>query len=114
MSKIADFFEKEQQISKHSGNAYKMVDMTILDLYRFTNWIEEELYNEENKYEYDEDYKQSEMVEVIRYNQKQALILLHERLMKDLWESFLDRELYQSFLFSFNKFVNHFCIVSFY
>ena len=93
MSKISDFFEKEQQISKHSDNAYKNVDMTILDLYRFINWIEEELYNEENKYEYNEDYKQSEMVEVIRYNQKQAINSLRERLMGDLWESFLNREL---------------------
>ena len=93
MSKISDFFEKEQQISKHCDNAYKNVDMTILDLYQFINWIEEELYNEENKYEYNEDYKQSEMVEVIRYNQKQALALLREQLSKELWEYFFDRDL---------------------
>jgi len=93
MSKISDFFEKEQQISKHCDNAYKNLDMTILDLYKFINWIEEELYNEENKYEYNEDYKQSEMVEVIRYNQKQALALLREQLSKELWEYFFDRDL---------------------
>ena len=93
MSKISDFFEKEQQISKHCDNAYKNLDITILDLYKFINWIEEELYNEENKYEYNEDYKQSEMVEVIRYNQKQALALLREQLSKELWEYFFDRDL---------------------
>ena len=49
MSKISDFFEKDQQISKHNDNAYKNVDMTILDLYRFINWIEEELWEEASK-----------------------------------------------------------------
>jgi len=57
MSKISDFFEKEQQISKHCDNAYKNLDITILDLYKFINWIEEELYNEENKYEYKDTAK---------------------------------------------------------
>ena len=93
MSKISDFFEKEQQISKHNDNAYKNVDMTILDLYRFINWIEEELWEEMSKYDYNEDMKQAEMVEVIRYNQKQALTLLQEKLSKDLWEYFLNTEL---------------------
>ena len=46
-----------------------------------------------NKYDYNEDMKQAEMVEVIRYNQKQALSLLRERLTKDLWEYFYDKEL---------------------
>jgi len=93
MSKISDFFSDDQQISKHDDNAYKAVDMTILDLYRFINWIEEELYDEEHKYEYNEDCKQSEMVELIRYSQKQALTLLREKLMKNLWTSFLNRDL---------------------
>ena len=92
MKKISDFFEKDQQISKHNDNAYKNVDMTILDLYRFINWIEEELWEEASKYDYNEEMKQAEMVEVIRYNQKQALTLLREKLTKDLWGYFLDKE----------------------
>lgn len=93
--KISDFFRPEEQelISKHSDNAYKEVDMTILDLYRFIQWIEETLWEEESKYEYNEDFKQSEMVEVIRYNQKQAMGLLRERLSKELREYFYDKEL---------------------
>ena len=93
MSQISDFFEKDQQISKHDDNAYKNVDMTILDLYRFINWIDDELWEEASKYDYNEDMKQAEMVEVIRYNQKQTLSLLRERLTKDLWEYFFNTEL---------------------
>ena len=63
------------------------------DLYRFINWVEETLYDEENKYEYNEDTKQSEMVEVIRYSQKQAVGLSRERLLKGLWEYFYEKEL---------------------
>jgi len=91
--KVSDFFRPEEQISKHSDNAYKEVDMTILDLYRFIQWIEETLWEEETQYEYNEDFKQSEMVEVIRYNQKQAIGLLRERLSKELQEYFYDKEL---------------------
>ena len=94
--KISDFFKQAELISKHHDDAYKPVDMTILDLYRFISWIEEELFEEENKYEYNEDMKQSEMVEVIRYNQKQAIGLLRERLLKDMWEYFYDKELLAS------------------
>ena len=93
MKKISDFFEKEQQISKHSDNAYNNVDMTILDLYKFINWIDDELWEETSKYDYNENMKEAEMVEVIRYNQKQALTLLRERLSKELWGYFYDKEL---------------------
>lgn len=91
--KISDFFTSEERISKHNDDAYKEVDMTILDLYRFINMIEETLYDEEVKYEYNEDMKQSEMVEVIRYNQKQAIVLLRERLSIELWDYFYNKEL---------------------
>lgn len=91
--KISDFFKDGELISKHHDNAYKEVDMTILDLYRFIQRIEETLWDEENKYEYNEDLKQSEMVEVIRYNQKQAIVLLRERFLKELWEYFYEKEL---------------------
>lgn len=41
--KVSDFFKPEEQISKHSNNAYKEVDMTILDLYRFIHQIDENI-----------------------------------------------------------------------
>ncbi|NGM61257.1 hypothetical protein G5B30_04920 [Sphingobacterium sp. SGG-5] len=93
MKKVSDFFRTEERISKHHDDAYKEVDMTILDLYRLINRIEEELFDEEVKYEYHEDDKQSEMVEVIRYNQKQAIKALRERVMNEFWEYFYNKEL---------------------
>lgn len=51
------------------------------------------LLEEETKYEYNENFKQSEMVEVIRYNQKQAIGLLREQLLKELQEYLYNKEL---------------------
>lgn len=91
--KISNFFNTEELISKHNDNAFKEVDMTILDLYRLMNQVEEITFEEENKYEYNENMKQSEMVEVIRYNQKHAIELLRERLLTELRENFYNTEL---------------------
>jgi hypothetical protein len=95
MAKISDFFDRDsvRQISKHDDKAYEQVDIDILDFYRFINWIEEELCDEEAKYEFSEDNKQADAVEVVRYNQKQALQSLRERLTKELWDYFYDKEL---------------------
>jgi hypothetical protein len=95
MPKISDFFDKDdvRQISKHNEHAYDNVDMDVIGFYRFINRIEEELYDEETKYEFDADNKQADAVEIIRYNQKQAVRLLRERFVKELWEYFYDMEL---------------------
>jgi hypothetical protein len=86
MPKISDFFDKDYicQISKHNEDAYDGTDMDVLGFYHFINWIEEELYDEEVKYEFNEDNKQADAVEIIRYNQKQALHLFRKRLVKEL------------------------------
>jgi hypothetical protein len=97
--KISDYFVRDDdsirynRISKHDDNAYKRLDMDILDLSRFIEWIEEEMWEEERKYEFNPDDKQAEQVEVIRYSQLQALKMQHERLMKQLWDYFYDKEL---------------------
>jgi hypothetical protein len=91
--KISDFFDGDSRISKHCDDAYKNVNIDILELYRFTQWIEEELYEEGSKYDYNEDWKRPELVELIRYNQKQAIDSFRERFMKDMWESFYNKEL---------------------
>ena len=93
--KISNLFNTEDLdlISKHNDNAHEEVDMTILDLYRLINLVEEIIFEEEEKYEYSENLKQSEMVEVIRYNQKQAIELLRKRLSKDLREYFYNTDL---------------------
>jgi hypothetical protein len=93
VKKISDFFDEDRQISKHSDDAYKNVNIDILDLYRFVRWLDEELCEEGSKYDYNEDWKRPELVELIRYNQKQAIDSFRERFMKIFWESFYNKEL---------------------
>jgi hypothetical protein len=91
--KVSDYFETNDIVSKHDEGAYRNVDMTILGLNRLICSIEEKLSIEESAYDFNEDCKGADMVEVIRYNQKQAINLLHERLMNFLWEYYYDADL---------------------
>lgn len=81
---VKDFFYDIDNISKYSENAYLQLDIDILRMFRFIEWIEEEIYNEQTKYEYSEDCKQNDMVEIIRYQQNQALEMLRMRLIPEL------------------------------
>lgn len=91
--KISDFFGEDDEVTKHHEEAYIGVDMTILDLYRLIEFIDETMLDEESKYWFDEDNKQADSVEVIRYNQKQAIEALRIKLSKQLKEYFLDKEI---------------------
>jgi hypothetical protein len=91
--KVSDYFDIGDYVTKHNEGAYRNVDMTILNLNRLIRDIEEKLWAEEATYDFNEDSKQADMVEVIRYNQKQAINMLQERLMNFLWEYYYNAEL---------------------
>lgn len=88
---VKDFFDLDSTISKHDENVYIQLDIDILDLYRFISWIEEEFYDKQSEYEFNQDYPQSESVELLRYQQKQTIENFQKDLMPKLWDYFLER-----------------------
>ena len=88
--KVKDFYNSESKINKHDDNAYLQLDMTILDLYRFVEWIEEEFYDKELEFEYNSDSPESEAVEVLRYQHKQVLSSFRKELLYKLKDYFME------------------------
>jgi len=87
--KVSEIFDDFDNISKHIDESYLNVDLTILDFSRMIEWIEEDILNEEYKYVFNEENKESEFVEVIKYNQKQVIEKIRIKLINDLKEYLL-------------------------
>lgn len=94
--KIKDFFSSDSNISKHNENAYLRLDMTILDLYRLIEWIEEEFYDKESEFEYNSDSPESEIVELLRYHNKQLLSSFRKELLTKLRDYFINYDILEN------------------